>query len=115
MISEKNKHTNIQCSTVAATEFKNYYLIWKKKLFNFGSLRPNPCVRVTQGFKYYYLCSFTTFTALYSFFQMQITDPPSSVSGNSCETDDSEQYVSDSDFHQQNTNCKIFLDFELCS
>ncbi|XP_068910089.1 ETS translocation variant 5 isoform X2 [Tenebrio molitor] len=24
--------------------------------------------------------------------------------GNSCETDDSEQYVSDSDFHQQNTN-----------
>jgi hypothetical protein len=40
MISEKNKHTNIQCSTVAATEFKNYYLIWKKKYSILGLSDP---------------------------------------------------------------------------
>jgi hypothetical protein len=39
------RKTNILMNNI--TEFKTHYLICKKKLFNFGSLKPNPCVRVT--------------------------------------------------------------------
>jgi hypothetical protein len=42
------RKTNTLINNITVTELKNHYLICKKKkLFNFGSLRRNPCVRVT--------------------------------------------------------------------
>jgi hypothetical protein len=44
------RKTNTLTDNITATELNNNDLICKKKkLFNFGSLRPNPCVRVTSN------------------------------------------------------------------
>jgi hypothetical protein len=43
------RKTNTLTENMTATELKNHDPICKKKLFNFGSLRPNPCVRTTSN------------------------------------------------------------------
>jgi hypothetical protein len=43
------RKANTLTDNITATELKNHDLICKKKLFNFGSLRPIPCVRVTRA------------------------------------------------------------------
>jgi hypothetical protein len=43
------RKTNTLAEDITATELKNHDLICKKKFYNFGSLRPDPCVRVTSN------------------------------------------------------------------
>jgi hypothetical protein len=43
------RKTNTLTENMTGTELKNHDLICKKKLFSFGSLRSNPCVRVTSN------------------------------------------------------------------
>jgi hypothetical protein len=43
------RKTNTLINNITVTELKNHYIsnLQKKKVFNFGSLRRNACVRVT--------------------------------------------------------------------